>query len=256
MVARKPNLLEAFRAAAPESRDAQKRSSPPPVAPGGPFAAPKVAAERETTRLQFFDPPRKPFLERVFGDRVVQLVLVLAVVAVGAAFLFKRGPSEAGSPSGTSSSADIVQAAGADAATSSNPALIPVSGAGASSPAAAPARATPPSSASEHDKAFYDVANKYTVRVAQYNNDDAGLKRARAAVAYLMKEGYPAVQPIRSGDGSDSALIVCVGAAAKAKDIEVLQKDLKQLRGPQAELKKLPFGDAYIVRIDDVLRRQ
>ncbi len=250
MVARKQkNLLEAFRAAAPESRDAQKRSSTPPAAAGGPFAAPKVVAERETARLQFFDAPRKPFLERVFGDRVVQLVLVLAVVAVGAAFLFKRDPSRAGTASG-----DAVQAAGAGAIPSSNPALNPVSGGDATQPEAAPVRATPPSTATEHDKAFYDVANKYTVRVAQYNNDDAGLKAARAAVAYLMKEGYQAVQPIQSGDGT--ALIVCVGAAAKAKDIEVLQKDLKQLRGPPPQPKKLPFREAYIVRIDDVLRRQ
>lgn len=248
MVARKQNLLEAFRAAAPESRDAQKRSSTPPPAAGGPFAAPKAALERDTARLQFFDAPRKPFLERVFGDRVVQLVLVLAVVAIGAAFLFKRGPSEPGT------SGDAVQAAAASALPSSNPALNPVTPVDAGDSAVAPAAATPPSNASEHDKAFYDVANKYTVRVAQYNNDDAGLKAARAAVAYLMKDGYPAVQPIQSGDGS--ALIVCVGAEPKAKDIEVLQKDLKQLRGPPPQPKKLPFRDAYIVRIDDVLRRQ
>lgn len=266
MVARKPNLLEAFRAAAPESRDAQKRNPTAPPAVGGPFAPPKPAAERESARLQFFEPPRPPLVRRIASDRGVQLAGVLALVAVVAAFLFGRDgtPAEA---SGGEKAAESAAPAEWDGV--SNPALIPtpVTAPGAASGAASgPASngdraprtgagaATPPANASDHDKAFWNLDNKYTVRVALYANDDGGLAKARAAVAYFLKHGYPAVQPIQSGDAA--SLIVCVGAAAKAKDLDPLLDELRELRGPPPVSKKPPFKSAYVDKIDSVLRRQ
>ncbi len=62
------------------------------------------------------------------------------------------------------------------------------------------------------------------------------------------------MQPIRTGDGQ--ALLVCVGAKPKTKDLETLVEFVRGLRGPPPEPKKPPFQDAYVVRIDDVLKRR
>lgn len=259
MVARKQNLLEAFRAAAPESRAAQKRNPTAPPAVGGPFAPPKPTAEREGTRLQFFEPQRPSLVQRMLHDRAVQLAVLLAAVAVAAAFLFKRGSTTADAAGATAGDHAAQSAPPTSWDGVSNPALIPTPTTKQGTPPTEPKSAktplaTPPTNASEHDKAFWNLENKYTVRVAQYDNDENGLKAARAAVTYLLRDGYPAVQPIQSGDGA--ALIVCVGALPKAKDLDPLLKDLRLLRGPAPQPKKPPFRDAYVVGIDDVLRRQ
>jgi hypothetical protein len=242
MKARHKNLLEAFRAAAPEGRAAAERKTAPPAAPGGPFAD-----GARGVRLDEFGTRRRPFVARLLADRTVQGVLVLCLVAIGVAWLIGRGKTD-------------VEAA----PTPGNAAAGEAPGGFLRAEDTAP-KPTPPADLARKneqaanlgtvdDQAFHDLANGYTVRVAQYKNDETGLKLARAAVAYIRKEGYPAVQPIRTGDGS--AILVCVGAKPKAKDLETLVDFLEDLPGPAPRAKKPPFQGAYVISIDSVLKRR
>lgn len=247
MKARHKNLLEAFRAAAPEGRAAAERKTAPPAAAGGPFADGAQGGDGRArgVRLDALGPRPRPFLARLLGDRTVQGVLLLCLVAIGIAYVVGRG-----------------QGSGVEAAPTPGASEAP--GAFLRSAESVP-KETPPAELARKneqaanlgttdDQAFHDLANSYTVRVAQYKNDENGLKLARALVAYIRKEGYPAVQPIRTGDGS--AIIVCVGAKPKAKDLETLVDFLEDLPGPPPRAKKPPFQGAYVISIDSVLKRR
>jgi len=271
MVPQKKNLLEAFRASAPEGRSAAQGKQQAPAAAGGPFAsgasgaggpgatgAPATAAKPAGARVDLLQSRPTPFLQRALTDRAIQGVLVIAVAAIAVAYFVGRGQSpEEAQAAGTAGTGG---ANGGAAATP--PAEAP--GAFVKPTSAAPPAATSADAARKnadsaqlgtvHDRALYDLANSFTVRVAQYKNDEYGLKLARATVAHLQKEGYPAAQPIQTGDLR--ALIVCVGAKPKASELEVMADQVRQLRGPAGESKKTPFGDAYIDRIDKFLKRQ
>ncbi|MBI5365107.1 MAG: hypothetical protein HZA53_18160 [Planctomycetes bacterium] len=247
MVSRSKNLLEAFRASAPEGRAAEKLKVAPPAHAGGPFAGGKEGAR---VKLGFGEAPRRPFLARMLGDRVIQLVLLGgAVVLVAAWYLRGDGSGRAapgvlaGDPTAPGSFTRTPESAPA-----------PLAGAAPTPEDAARSNQVAAQLGTTDDRAFHDPQNGYTVRVAQYKNDENGLKLARATVAWLRKEGYPAVQPIRTGDGL--ALLVCVGAKPKTKDLETLVEFVHGLRGPPPQPKKPPFQDAYVVRIDDVLKRR
>lgn len=125
---------------------------------------------------------------------------------------------------------------------------------GASDAAATPGAdlQTPRYGYTRHDEAFLDKKNRFTVQVATYDNDEKGLAAARGAYAYLDDEGVPAIQPIRSGDGRH--LFLCVGYDAEKSALAPMQKHVAKLRGPKAT-KKLPFEGAYVISIDDVVRR-
>lgn len=247
MVSRSKNLLEAFRASAPEGRTAEKLKLAPPAHAGGPFAGAKDGGK---VKLALGAAPSRPFLARVLGDRVIQLVLLGGAVVLVAAWFLRGDPGSeaaAGAPAGGSD---------APGSFTRSPESAAALGAG-TAPAAEDAARTNQVAAqlgTTDDRAFHDPQNAYTVRVAQYKNDENGLKLARATVAWLRKEGYPAVQPIRTGDGQ--ALIVCVGAKPKTKDLETLVEFVHGLRGPPPQPKRPPFQDAYVVRIDDVLKRR
>lgn len=254
MKARHKNLLEAFRAAAPEGRAAAERKTAPPAAPGGPFADGAQGGDGRArgVRLDALAPRPRPFLARALGDRTVQGVLLLALVAIGIAYVVRRADAPG------------VEAAPAPAG---GPEQSPGGFLRAEDTAAKP---TPPAELARKneqaanlgttdDQAFHDLANSYTVRVAQYKDDENGLKLARALVAYIRKEGYPAVQPIRIKDTrapEGSAIIVCVGAKPKAKDLETLVDFLEDLPGPPPRSKTPPFKGAFVISIDSVLKRR
>ncbi|MBK7878074.1 MAG: hypothetical protein IPJ77_20640 [Planctomycetes bacterium] len=253
MVARQKNLLEAFRASAPEGRAAQKRKPDAPVHSGGPFAGGAGGAwgASKAARLEFGERGGRSFLARVFGDRTVRLV-VLGILVVGvAAWLLRSGPEAGGIEAAEPPSAS------GDPGSFARPAASSATAAPTVAPAADPARSNQVAAqlGTTDDQAFHDPKNEFTVRVAQYKNDENGLKLARATVAWLRKEGYPAVQPIRTG-GTKPGLIVCVGAKPKTKDLDTLVEFLRGLRGPPPQSKEPPFRDAYVVRIDDVLKRR
>lgn len=111
---------------------------------------------------------------------------------------------------------------------------------------------TPRYGYTRHDEAFLDKKNRFTVQVATYANDEKGLVAARGAYAYLDDEGVPAIQPIRSGDGRH--LVLCVGYDPEKSALSPMLQHVAKLRGPKAT-KKLPFEGAYVVAIDDVVRR-
>lgn len=253
MVTHKKSLLDAFTASAPEGRGAVKRKSVAPPAAGGPFAP--VTTDGARRSMQLGEAPRRSLLARAVRDRTVQLATLGALVALGAAYWFQR-PAEAGD---ASSGAEVALQAGvAPGAFARTPtSATSVETPAAAAPTAADVARTNREAAqlgTAEDQAFHDPKNLCTVRVAQYKNDENGLKLARSTVAWLRKEGYPAVQPIRTGDGK--ALIVCVGAKPKAKDLETLVEFVHGLRGPPPQPKQSPFRDAYVVNIDDVLKRR
>lgn len=248
MVSRSKNLLEAFRASAPEGRAAQKRSPEPGIHAGGPFAA---GGGAKGARIDFSGAPRRSFLARAAADRTIRLVVLGGLVALAAVWALRDRPSP-GTLAAPSSSPEAAALPGSFA----RPKAVEPRASAAPAPAADAARTNQVAAqlGTTDDQAFHDPKNEFTVRVAQYKNDENGLKLARGTVAWLRKEGYPAVQPIRTGDGQ--ALLVCVGAKPKTKDLETLVEFVRGLRGPPPEPKKPPFQDAYVVRIDDVLKRR
>lgn len=124
-------------------------------------------------------------------------------------------------------------------------------------PSAAPTNTNPApalvAGATDDDRAFYVLTNKFTVRLAQYDNDANAKKLAFEAYKYLRTEGVPAVQPIVSGDGAH--IFLCAGAQPKKDDLAELTAWCVKLRGPSATSKKLPFSGAYVDNIDHVLKR-
>jgi hypothetical protein len=254
MVSRNKNLLEAFRNAAPDRPVAGARKVSAGAA-GGPFAGggKGSTAGPVTARLAFADGPRRSLVQRALADRPVQLALLGGAVVL-AAVLVLAGERGAGVEAGSAPGAPAPVGAGSFAGTLAGE---PTAGAAAGS-----ARPPDPVRRNEvaaqlgtpDDQAFHDLANRFTVRVAQYKNDERGLELAQALVAWLRKEGYPAVRPIRTGDGK--ALLVCAGAMPEKKDLDTLADFLRKLRGPPPQREKQPFQSAYVDAIDNVLKRR
>lgn len=254
MVARHKNLLEAFRQSAPEGRAAASLKVAPPANTGGPFAG-GAGIGSTGPRLGFGEAPRRPLLRRALGDRTVQLALLGGAIALLVVFALRGDrPAEAGA-AGPGSPGETVQA-GMFARGVAAEGNRPAGASGAEGTAPDPARANEVSAqlGTPEDQAFHDLANDYTVQVVGYKNDENGLKHARATVAWLRKEGYPAVQPIRTGNGK--WILVCVGAKPKRQDLETLVEFVRGLRGPPPQAKEPPFKSAFVVRIDDVLKRR
>jgi hypothetical protein len=61
----------------------------------------------------------------------------------------------------------------------------------------------------------------------------------------------PVISPIHKG----KAMIVVAGAAPKIKDLDRLLTHVRGLRGPNPQDESLPFKDAYVVNIDDLVER-
>jgi len=229
MVLRKPNLLDAFQASAPEG----KRAPPgqPAASAAGPFAqssAAKAALHRRSLGSQ------------MASDRLVQFAVVVCLVGIGIAFYVGR----------TSSRPDSTQAAGE----TSQAGLIlrenPAGAAQSPDPAEANAKAAALST-SEHDKAFFDRANKFTVRVAVYNRDEAGKKAALADRDYLRAEGLPVVQPVLV----EGSFVVCVGYAATMAELQKILDYVTKLSGPKGG-RKNPYRSAYVDNINHVVARK
>jgi hypothetical protein len=109
----------------------------------------------------------------------------------------------------------------------------------------------PVAGSTDDDKAFLDSRNKFTVRLAQYENDASGVKLARDAYKYLRGEELHVVQPIQSGDGKH--IYLCADAQPKKEDLIVLRDYAQRLRGPGG--KGYPFRDAYIDNIEHMINR-
>ena len=248
MVVRKPNLLDAFREAAPERRFAE--SATPKVGgsggggsgAGGPFApAPQAKPSAEAPPAEFRLPSDEVQAStlpgRIFADLRVRLVLLVAVlVGVGAYFAGRYGTK-------------TTQAAGSSAVADSGGVLAAGAAAGVD---AAEKNQAAARMGTDADKAFLNPANQFTVRLAQYKNDEAGLKLARETADYLRKQAIPVVAPISKGKW----VILAAGAAPGGKELDALLRHAKALHGPPPREQDFPFASAYIDRIDAVVQRR
>jgi len=264
MVVRKKNLLDAFREAAPEGRRASGNPQSPPPPAGGPFASPvrsvPIADSRPpsaTPRTPAALPPRAPepraaseleipeipsMFQQVLADKTLRAVFVVAGLVALGAFLIGRmsaDPTEAAERHSPAPTGPGVLEHGSDAA--------PAAGGDFAQKNRAAAKM-----GSEDDRAFMDPANKYTIRLIQYDANEPNLERARATAEHLRrKEGLPIVGPISMGQ----ILVLAAGHSPKISDLDALLKHVKALPGPPPQEKSRPFATAYVVNIDDVVKR-
>jgi hypothetical protein len=285
MVVRKKNLLDAFQASAPEGRIAAGRRDDVRSSAGGPFApvrspaepgakssesgatasASDVRATAPDTKASMPDArglmpdakasmtdakasmiwpasPRAPRWRRWLGDPAIRVALVAGVLCIAIAYWLGRrqGPT-------------------VEAIDSTVP--LPASGAllrsGAES-AAAPSETdlakhnlATAQAGSTDDQQFMNPANKYTVRVKTFSNDASGKAAARALHDYFVKESLPVILPITQG----KSCVVYVGHADKKKVADQLASYLQRMHAPGSDSKKPSFEDAYVVNIDDVVKR-
>jgi hypothetical protein len=229
MVLRKPNLLDAFQAAAPEGKQAPPGK--PPASAAGPFAH---------ERTQAAAAPRRSLWSQMASDRLVQFALVVCLVGVGIAYYVGRtsNAAQAAGATGEGSGAGTILRENAPPA------------AQAPDPAEANRR-TAAFSQSEHDKGFLDTKNKFTVRVALYPGDEAGKKAALADRDYLRGEGLPVVTPCQL----ERTFVVCVGYTATKAELDEILKYVTKLAGPKGS-RKSPYGSAYIDSINHVVARK
>ncbi|MCY2960751.1 MAG: hypothetical protein NTY35_11345 [Planctomycetota bacterium] len=261
MPIRRPNLLDAFRRAhdvpAPPAGGAGSGAARAPGAgPEAPAArppAPAAASEPPTTvaargavrpavaaprppvdppaATRIAPPAAPPSAPR--RERLLFLALALTIATL-VLVLMMRGDRSA------ATGAPTVQAANVAAAPE------------APKPAPAPAATTPEVARAPHDAALYDARNRYTVRLIQYPNDKQGLTLATEAYRWLVKFGYPVGSPILLANGR--GIVLCASAKPTQEELVPLRDNLRRLRYPESS-KTMPFSDAYIDEIDDVLAR-
>lgn len=236
MVLRKPNLLDAFQASAPEGKKAPPGK--PPTLAAGPFA------EEHAARPAAAPKPvgnRRSLWSQMASDRLVQFAVVVCLVGVGIAYYVGRTSHG----SGTAQAAEEAPPQGGTQLRES-----PAGAAQTPDPAEANRKAAQ-LSASSHDAAFLDPKYKFTVRVSRYPNDEAGKKAALADRDYLRGEGLPVVQPYIV----DRAYVVCVGYKATIDELEPILSYVKKLSGPKGS-RKSPYKDAYVDNINHVAARK
>lgn len=239
MVLRKPNLLDAFQASAPEGKKAPVGQTPANAA--GPFAG---SSSQPAPAPIFSTPAPRGFLARVLSDRAVLFTLLVCLSAVGVAYYLGRHSTPPGE----------AQAAGTQSQEPGAAGTLLREGAPSSAPAPDPAEANRKAaqlSGSVHDAAFFDPKYKFTVRVRQFANDEAGTKAALELRDYLRAEGLPVVQPLVCGRW----IVVCVGYKAEMAEIEQMRDFIRKLSGPKGS-KKAPFADAWIDNISNVAARK
>lgn len=234
MVTRKKNLLEAFQASALQG---------PRAAASKDAGAPST--QRGDRPIRSFAPvrPRSGFASAL-SHRTVQVALVLLVLTIGGAYWLGR--RNATSVAAAAPAADEGIAPGA---------LLPSHKTAAAIPAkdVAAANVQTAQSGSADDQAFMDPKNRYTIRLIQYTDDGNGRAAASALHEHLRKkEAVPVISPISKG----KAVILVAGSAPKIKDLDPLLAHIRSLRGPNPADDGLPFKDAYVVNIDDLVQRR
>jgi hypothetical protein len=234
MVLRKPNLLDAFQASAPEGKKAPPGK--PPASAAGPFAHERAAH----ANLPRVDPQRRSLWAQMASDRLVQFAFVVCVVGVGIAYYVGR----------TNAHHDTAQAADGGEQGGTIVRESPVRAAQTPDPVEANLKAAA-ASGSEHDKAFFDPKYRLTVRAAQYPNDEAGKKAAFADRDYLRAEGYPVVTPLQLG----RILVLCVGHTETMEEAKRILEMVSKLAGPKGG-RKSPYKDAWVDNISHVAARK
>lgn len=248
MVLRQKNLLDAFRQAAPEARKpATPAVSASSSGSGGPFAPSSSpdsrrdpARESSASALgEFGEPGATP--APLLSSRRLRAAIVAAVVIAAGAYLAVRLSSKA-TQAGSSSAAGDAGDAGHGRLSGGNAAgadLVEKNQAAARMGSAA-------------DKALMDPANKFTIELIQYRDDEAGRKLALETAAYLRKQAIPVVSPISLGKN----VILVADAKPRTEDLAALLKHVKALPGPAPQDKQTPFSSAFVVNIDKIVKRR
>jgi hypothetical protein len=245
MVLRQKNLLDAFRQAAPDGRKAAAPSSF--SGSSGPFAPSKSPEEgHEPTGVpsasalgEFGEPGASA--ATLLASRRLRTAFV-AVVLVGAgAYLAVKLSSKSARAADSSASADAGDAGhGAlSGGLASGADLVEKNQAAARMGTAA-------------DKALMDPANKFTIQLIQYRDDEAGRKLAVETAAYLRKQAIPVVSPISLGKN----VILVADAKPRTEDLAALLKHVKLMSGPPPQEKQTPFASALVVNNDKIVKRR
>ena len=249
MVVRKKNLLDAFQASAPEGRVAARRGNDARASAAGPFAplreteaaARRPSGERGSPAIPQPMPQRIPLWRRSLGDRAVRVAILAGLACIAVAYWLGRRQAPA------------VDAHDAPAEVSAPGALMRT---GAEPPAPASdselARRNQAlaQAGSFDDQQFMNPVNKYTVRVKTFSNDASGWAAARALHAYFVRENLPVILPIQQG----KSCILYVGHDPRKKEADQLAGYIQRMHVPP-DAKKAAFEDAYVVNIDDVVKR-
>ena len=103
----------------------------------------------------------------------------------------------------------------------------------------------------EDDRAFYDPANRFTVRVIEFRNDERGKNLAWNCYYYLRDEGLPAITPL----GQGSSIILYVGASSNTGELQKVAEYISGMRGPPPQSRPGEFDGAYLVNIEDQIER-
>jgi hypothetical protein len=93
-----------------------------------------------------------------------------------------------------------------------------------------------------------DPQNLYTVVCITYGKGRDRELQAQAVVRHLREAGLPAQDPIRR----EQEIVVVVGAAPTASDLGALAARVRSQIDPSGAY---GFGDAYVQRIDQLIRR-
>ncbi len=272
MVVRKKNLLDAFRQAAPEGRRAPAQDARSSKG-GGPFASAPRRTEETPLPIAHASPNSRPGsnlgsnlgaepaatdevpadwafedvsaangrtgIARLVADPGFRLILLVALlIGVGAWAANRFGSKHVQAAGGFTGSSGETSGAG-----------VLASGAAGHDPAEINEAAARMGSAV--DQALMNKENKFTVRLAQYNNDAAGNAKAFETAEFLRKLAIPVVRPIAKG----SAVILIAGAKPRMEDLASLLKTVQAQHGTGKQQGQLPFASAYIDNIDDIVAR-
>jgi hypothetical protein len=248
MVVRKKNLLDAFQAAAPAARAESIARAPVGASAAAAPASPITRARSDAAGQPgpHWSGARTAPWRRILADRIVQLALVAGVVCIAALVWLKpRASVDAAQPNVPSSAGPSGGGAllrtGGDASAANS----------ASADELAKRNLATAQAGSLHDQQFMNPASKYTVRVKTFGNDVAGQSAARALHQYFVKENLPVILPI----GQGKVCVLYVGHSEKKKDADALATYIQHMPGPGADSKKPAFADAYVVNIDEVVKR-
>jgi hypothetical protein len=243
MVVRKKNLLDAFQASAPEGRIAARRRDDVRASAGGPFAPVRPAPETEAkTALEWPAGARPPAWKRWLGDPAIRVALVAGTLCIAISFWLGRrqvSPVDAGDATSAPPGSGALLRAGTEPTPAPSEAEL------------AKRNLATAQAGSTDDQQFMNPVNKYTVRVKTFSNDSSGQNAARVLHAFFVKENLPVVLPITQG----KVCVLYVGHADKKREADLLANYIQHMRGPSSDAKKPAFQDAYVVNIDDVVKR-
>jgi hypothetical protein len=188
------------------------------------------------------------------GKRLPGVVMLLGTLALG--FLIGRLSAPAGTVTAGPASEEepgtlpwLAEREGEEGAAGAPLTVVPAPEIAEPSPSSAEGETTTMAlgTASPGNAGLMDPANRVTLRVIYYAEDEED--RAWETHDYLVDQGLPVGSPVRTG----RIIVLLVGAASGAGELEGLKGRLRTLPGPHNE--SGAFKGAYVVNIDSYIER-